>query len=496
MNWFKHSFSILLTGCIIASGGNIKAKEAKSKELQQAQALLDSTQLEKAESILAKVIKENPSDQAATLMYGITLYRQSRYHAAAQILEKLSSADVSKTDVWLYLARTYQKGKRLAKAISAYETFLKKVPEDFKDRDKYGTLLMILKQQLKKENAEIKKNTEKGNYIGDVTESGIYRWSDSRIPIKVFINEGKGVPGYRYQFDESIRDAFYQWELKTKGLIKFKLLDNPKDADLTVTWSNDLHSAPLKAEMGHAKLQCDGEGIKRADIELLTVNPFEDGPVGARLIRNVCLHEVGHALGLQGHSPYKDDIMYPQLSLQDGISGRDLNTLTALYSKDSQEQIINAKPTIRQHTKARQAAILSNLGSKQAMAGNFSKAYETLTEAIKIDRSQKIVRHNLAAVTNNLAIKQDDPKEAVKLLHESLYWEDKDNTQRNLAIYLKQIKVNPESFEDRVKLSKSCLQSEDLYGAVVEMREALKLKDDADLAKDLKKIENKLENNQ
>ena len=275
--------------------------------------------------------------------------------------------------------------------------------------------------------------------------------------------------------------------------MKFELLNNIDDAEMTVTWTDDLHSAPLRAEMGHAKLRANIDGIERVDIELLTVNQYEQGPIGARLMRNICLHEVGHALGLQGHSPYKEDIMYPQLTVQDGISPRDLNTLKALYAKDSQKLILKAKPTIRQNSKSRQQAILSNLGSQQAMAGKYEEAYKTLSQAIKFDHNQKIVRQNLAAVTNNMAIKEDDPKEAVRLLHESLFWEDKDNTRENLALYLNRINIDPKRFEDRIKLSDLCIQKEDYFGAVVELREALKLKEDPIQATKLKELEAKLE---
>ena len=40
--------------------------------------------------------------------------------------------------------------------------------------------------------------------------------------------------------------------------------------------------------------------------------------------------KLGTRLGLQGHSPHEDDIMYPSLSSQQGLSPRDINTMLAL----------------------------------------------------------------------------------------------------------------------------------------------------------------------
>jgi hypothetical protein len=47
-----------------------------------------------------------------------------------------------------------------------------------------------------------------------------------------------------------------------------------------------------------------------------------------------CQHEVGHALGWQGHSSTAGDIMYPVLNANQTpfLKERDRNTITALYA--------------------------------------------------------------------------------------------------------------------------------------------------------------------
>lgn len=262
---------------------------------------------------------------------------------------------------------------------------------------------------------------------------------------------------------------------------------------MKVNWSNDLHSAPLKAEMGHAKLSATSDGIDAVTIELLTVDPFKDGPIGKRLMRNVCLHEVGHALGLQGHSPFPDDIMYPQLGAQDGISARDVNTLLTLYSDSARDRALSATPTIKQNTTKRQANLLASEGSKLAVDGKYDEALKLLGEALKIDPEASPVRLNYAVVANNLAIKEENAARAVDLLHQSLYWQpDNNDTRSNLAVFLQRIKVSPTAYDQRVKLADECVKRNDLVGAVVELREALKLKDDASGKKRLLELEGKL----
>ena len=48
-------------------------------------------------------------------------------------------------------------------------------------------------------------------------------------------------------------------------------------------------------------------------------------------MRMIAVHEIGHALGLTGHSPYEEDVMFPALSNQRGITSRDVATLYKLY---------------------------------------------------------------------------------------------------------------------------------------------------------------------
>src|SRR5262249_39931125 len=144
--------------------------------------------------------------------------------------------------------------------------------------------------------AAIANAAQAGNYLGDVTAGGIFRWPDNRIPVTVFIKAGNKIPGYRPEFDETLRQSFDDWTQATNGKFPFKIVDDPAQAEITVTWTDDMHAPALQAEAGLAQLESDGKGIDKAEITLLTVDPFKEGPLGNNLLHNVCLHEIGHAL--------------------------------------------------------------------------------------------------------------------------------------------------------------------------------------------------------
>jgi predicted Zn-dependent protease len=55
---------------------------------------------------------------------------------------------------------------------------------------------------------------------------------------------------------------------------------------------------------------------------------------GDEEVAKTCLHEAGHAFGLQGHSRVRDDIMYYAVSKDQEfkLSTRDINTISTLYA--------------------------------------------------------------------------------------------------------------------------------------------------------------------
>jgi predicted Zn-dependent protease len=103
-------------------------------------------------------------------------------------------------------------------------------------------------------------------------------------------------------------------------------------ADIEVAWINHLQPRQL----GITNLEIFN-GHMRVTVYLLRPNYYPPD-VHEKVLQSIAMHEIGHALGLFGHSPVQGDIMFaydgskgPLKTNYGGISQRDLNTLRKVY---------------------------------------------------------------------------------------------------------------------------------------------------------------------
>jgi predicted Zn-dependent protease len=171
----------------------------------------------------------------------------------------------------------------------------------------------------------------------DVTGQGVYTWNADKMPIKVWISEGKNVPGYRPVFGQYIRTSFDWWCNASGNKLSWVEVNDPNKADITVQWTDQVTERPEGTEAG--KTSCltrlntqTGQGvIYGARMQMLTRLPGRE--FGDAEVSKTCLHEAGHAFGLQGHSHDRNDIMYYAVgpAQEFALSERDKTTMARLY---------------------------------------------------------------------------------------------------------------------------------------------------------------------
>ncbi|HEY9790304.1 MAG TPA: matrixin family metalloprotease [Candidatus Obscuribacterales bacterium] len=188
------------------------------------------------------------------------------------------------------------------------------------------------------------------DYLTSVCGQGVYHWQENKMPIKVCISSGAGVPGFRPQFAGMVRHAFSTWAAASGDKLSWKEVKSPSEADVNVGWTDQVTQRATGTEAGETNAytqlnKATGQGIiYGAKMSLLTELPekqFTDNDMAKTI-----LHETGHALGLQGHSPVRTDIMYYAINAdqQPALTSRDEATMAHLYADyPSTDKIAKAK---------------------------------------------------------------------------------------------------------------------------------------------------------
>ena len=180
------------------------------------------------------------------------------------------------------------------------------------------------------------------NYIQQVPyHDKILRWDTKTFPLKVYVEETPNVPSY---YIPNARLAFASWSETTNGLITFEFVNDAELADIDFRFINKDNST-CKEEgcqyvLAYALPTVDGNKLKKFDIRFSTKNNNETffSPTD---IYVATMHEIGHSLGIIGHSFYEENLMYPSNVEENplfskykarGINIEDLNTLRLLYA--------------------------------------------------------------------------------------------------------------------------------------------------------------------
>jgi tetratricopeptide (TPR) repeat protein len=307
--------------------------------IQQALVLLNQNKTEEALPKLEQAIVMAPDMALAHNNYAIALGKIGRSDEAIAEFQKTITLDAGLPYAWISLAGLYQSQGKIDDALGAYREFLNRFPTHA-EASKVTSIIAGL-EKVKASMPTAVPGAPQTDYLAEVTgESGAHRWPAQKMPIKIFIQSGNGVPGYKPVYDEILRQCFSDWANAAKGLISFQYVDDPFKSDLECSWSNDPHTLANQAEAGETRLTTNKRtlAIVHGSIRLLTVPLVQALPVTDNRLRTTCLHEIGHALGLTGHTQNPNDIMFFSAHITDNrfeLTPRDINTLVRLYSENS-----------------------------------------------------------------------------------------------------------------------------------------------------------------
>jgi len=177
-----------------------------------------------------------------------------------------------------------------------------------------------------------------------------------KMPIPVYIT-----PSAEFGYNKAVREAMDDWGGRTNGLITFVEVKNQKDARIVVVYNHLGIKAGSECSLGaHTVTKWKSRGPGKLTIlpvgsipvplyipalgpkysvppQMIEVNldvlHGQDAELRPLVLKNITTHELGHALGMLGHSPVKGDMMYTNTDEYSRISQRDINTVTKLYQR-------------------------------------------------------------------------------------------------------------------------------------------------------------------
>ncbi|MBX9903582.1 MAG: matrixin family metalloprotease [Burkholderiales bacterium] len=167
--------------------------------------------------------------------------------------------------------------------------------------------------------------------------SQVVRWGLDKGRLRIRVPPTEYLSG---DADRRVRDAVVEgikaWDRKPFPLIIDSGDFTLRFWDIRVVWTQGMNNhAAGQARVGwkidgkRLKLETDGMAVVLPPQVMMGINDAV-----LEHIKAVTIHEMGHSLGLLGHSDSPRDIMYPQIlpSTRAELSDRDLQTIEALYA--------------------------------------------------------------------------------------------------------------------------------------------------------------------
>jgi predicted Zn-dependent protease len=196
--------------------------------------------------------------------------------------------------------------------------------------------------------AQWQDTTGTGDYFSEVklTPVGYLVWS--QFPVKVYVEQptdSKESPSSLQRFQnwvDAVLQAVQEWSV----YLPLEVVAQPAGADISILRSRPPLEASLNRETGKLNLPRARSAQTRYEFYLRSAVDAPEEVLSHRFTIQLspdqtleytiatARHELGHALGIWGHSPLESDTMYfSQVRNSPQISARDINTLKRIYEQ-------------------------------------------------------------------------------------------------------------------------------------------------------------------
>ena len=154
-------------------------------------------------------------------------------------------------------------------------------------------------------------------YINDVVQgSNVVHWNNkdnSNISVFIDTTAGAKFPGY---YVDEVKKAFADYSEMMGGALKFEYINDSSKAKIRIVFMDKISGGQCQNEencssvMGLTENSVSGSLLTHSTISL-RFKDTDNTDFTKNQIYNIAKHEIGHALGVSGHSYNPNDIMYP-----------------------------------------------------------------------------------------------------------------------------------------------------------------------------------------
>lgn len=391
-----------------------------------------------------------PKRDVCLRILGTILIQENRTNEAITYIQKSISLNPNELDTYMALYEAYRKLGNMSEAIKTGRLILQRFPNCSTCEDLKSSLGYVGSEQQTLALATTSGTSSLDNYYLETTAPAAARWNLADMPIRVYIEPALKDSHWKPDYDTILRKAFQTWATASKNILSFQFVTNSRDAQIKCHWTSKADDLSDSGEQGVARTSHADSHLINADVTILMANPKNSKvPVSTEIITKTCLHEVGHALGLSGHSPNPKDVMY--FSEEDNgvkivdLTTRDRKTIHMLYTQSLMAQRENATLT----EKAVARAYTFDEGVKFINRKDYERAVSCFTYVLNKSPSMSMARINLGIAYAGLAMQRDEEsrfeeaeqyyKQALEIRHEIPDKHTLDAAVKNYAAMLKEL---------------------------------------------------------
>ena len=204
-------------------------------------------------------------------------------------------------------------------------------------------------------------------------------------------------------YEQLLVDVLKLWEDATHNMVTFRIISERQSADIRIDWTHQRRSNNLSKNVGEATLLRTQSGF-HVEIKALLRDRTTLSIVKPKQLTPILLHEIGHAIGLWGHSDDPKDVMFDTPTVEKP-SFRDIATWEKVRAKPisqpfHRQAIIALKRHITENPEIAENYL--SLGSVYADQGRDEEAITTFQKALAIDPQSPIPRLQLAQIFHKI----------------------------------------------------------------------------------------------